>query len=416
MSTHRSWLVRFLVTALMGPVTPVGAAEYSFQSIVDSSSGLTQFSGTAINSAGLIAFRAELTGGGEGVFIGGAGPLIPVADIGGSFLNLDDDSLSINIAGLVAFSASLDPGPCTSWGCEGVFAGDGELVLTIADGSGMFAGFNPGTAINDSGRVAFRAGKDMGGSGLFTKLGSEVTTIADVSGFLDSINGFSMNNAGTVAFRGAYFGGAGMYVGSGSGLATIADTSGPFSSIPGTPDINDRGEILFSASLDAGGSGVYLSSGGVNTPLVSSSGPFSTFADRPCINARGDVAFHATLDAGGSGIFTGDDPALHAVVRVGDPMFGSTISSIHATRFDFNNGGQIAFAYSLTNGTSGIAVATPHLSGDLNADGTVDGADLGLLLGAWGDCERSHPCPADLNEDGAVDGADLGLVLGAWTG
>jgi hypothetical protein len=47
--------------------------------------------------------------------------------------------------------------------------------------------------------------------------------------------------------------------------------------------------------------------------------------------------------------------------------------------------------------------------GDLNADGNVDGADLGALLGAWG-----TPGPADLNDDGTVDGADLGALLGAW--
>jgi len=46
---------------------------------------------------------------------------------------------------------------------------------------------------------------------------------------------------------------------------------------------------------------------------------------------------------------------------------------------------------------------------DLNGDGVVDGADLGLLLGAWGTSG-----PGDLNGDGTVDGADLGLLLGAW--
>ncbi|MFG0275500.1 MAG: hypothetical protein ACF8QF_10625 [Phycisphaerales bacterium] len=46
---------------------------------------------------------------------------------------------------------------------------------------------------------------------------------------------------------------------------------------------------------------------------------------------------------------------------------------------------------------------------DLNGDGVVDGADLGLLLGAWG-----APGPTDLNGDGATDGADLGLLLGDW--
>ncbi|MFO0874276.1 MAG: M12 family metallo-peptidase [Phycisphaerales bacterium] len=49
--------------------------------------------------------------------------------------------------------------------------------------------------------------------------------------------------------------------------------------------------------------------------------------------------------------------------------------------------------------------------GDLNHDGHVDGADLGLLLGAWGPCAA---CEADLDHDGDVDGADLGLLLGAW--
>lgn len=51
--------------------------------------------------------------------------------------------------------------------------------------------------------------------------------------------------------------------------------------------------------------------------------------------------------------------------------------------------------------------------GDFNGDGLVNGADLGLLLGAWGPCRG---CPEDLNDDGVVNGADLGLELGFWTG
>lgn len=48
---------------------------------------------------------------------------------------------------------------------------------------------------------------------------------------------------------------------------------------------------------------------------------------------------------------------------------------------------------------------------DANGDGTVDGADLGLMLAAWGPCSG---CALDFNGDGAVDGIDLGLVLSAW--
>ena len=50
---------------------------------------------------------------------------------------------------------------------------------------------------------------------------------------------------------------------------------------------------------------------------------------------------------------------------------------------------------------------------DLNGDGVVNGADVGLLLSEWGSCVG---CPGDLNGDGVVDGADFGLLLAAWGG
>jgi uncharacterized membrane protein len=47
--------------------------------------------------------------------------------------------------------------------------------------------------------------------------------------------------------------------------------------------------------------------------------------------------------------------------------------------------------------------------GDLNGDGSVTGADLGTLLGDWGQATAS-----DIDGNGVVDGADLGRLLGAW--
>ena len=52
-------------------------------------------------------------------------------------------------------------------------------------------------------------------------------------------------------------------------------------------------------------------------------------------------------------------------------------------------------------------------SPDLDGNGTVNGADLAILLGAWGACEG---CPADLDANGQVNGADLAVLLGAWGG
>jgi hypothetical protein len=56
----------------------------------------------------------------------------------------------------------------------------------------------------------------------------------------------------------------------------------------------------------------------------------------------------------------------------------------------------------------------PAPVGDINGDGIVDGADLGLLLIDWGACPVKGPCDGDLNGDGAVNGADLGLLLLNW--
>jgi len=49
--------------------------------------------------------------------------------------------------------------------------------------------------------------------------------------------------------------------------------------------------------------------------------------------------------------------------------------------------------------------------GDLNLDGIVDGADLGIMLSWWG--AVGYPI-GDLNHDGVIDGVDLGTMLGNW--
>ena len=59
---------------------------------------------------------------------------------------------------------------------------------------------------------------------------------------------------------------------------------------------------------------------------------------------------------------------------------------------------------------AGVIASSPL--GDLNGDRLVNGADLGILLAAWG----SGDTVADLDCDGTVGGADLGLLLAGWTG
>ena len=55
--------------------------------------------------------------------------------------------------------------------------------------------------------------------------------------------------------------------------------------------------------------------------------------------------------------------------------------------------------------------SAPVPEGDLNRDGRVDSADLGLLLASWGPCEG---CDADFDGDGLVGGSDLGRITANW--
>jgi hypothetical protein len=50
--------------------------------------------------------------------------------------------------------------------------------------------------------------------------------------------------------------------------------------------------------------------------------------------------------------------------------------------------------------------------GDLNGDGCVDQADLGILLADW--LCTGGDCPGDCDNDGDTDQSDLGLLLGHW--
>jgi hypothetical protein len=54
---------------------------------------------------------------------------------------------------------------------------------------------------------------------------------------------------------------------------------------------------------------------------------------------------------------------------------------------------------------------TPPKPSDLNGDGQTNGADLAIVLGAFGTDSPS----GDINGDCVVDGADIGIVLGDWT-
>ncbi|MGA1018592.1 MAG: hypothetical protein ACO3YY_11495, partial [Phycisphaerales bacterium] len=59
----------------------------------------------------------------------------------------------------------------------------------------------------------------------------------------------------------------------------------------------------------------------------------------------------------------------------------------------------------------------PPVVGALNGDGVVNGADLTILLGCWGEITDPACSPADIADppDGTINGADLTTMLSNWT-
>jgi hypothetical protein len=76
----------------------------------------------------------------------------------------------------------------------------------------------------------------------------------------------------------------------------------------------------------------------------------------------------------------------------------------------------IGFAESIAAGgntTSVVYRGPDRCSPDLVRDGVVDGADLALLLSAWGTAGTPQH-DSDLDGDGVVGGGDLAVLIGGW--
>ena len=105
-----------------------------------------------------------------------------------------------------------------------------------------------------------------------------------------------------------------------------------------------------------------------------------------------------------------DGSLVHGAVVV-----ASDHTNVHATAYTDSNGTATLTVRDCLKPVITLRAWTP-LANTLDAihevviDGGVDGADLGLLLAAFG---TSDPA-SDRNGDGIVDGADLGLLLAAW--
>jgi subtilisin family serine protease len=172
--------------------------------------------------------------------------------------------------------------------------------------------------------------------------------------------------------------------------------------------------------------------------------PFANFGNQLALSAPGDSlvtvagadptkSIIGPVPGGGYGVWEGTSFATAfvsgaaALVRAQHPEWPSkavpaglivdTVVGVLAStgvNADPNNPGfegQIGDArISASGAVAAGPVAPPR--GDLNVDGFIDSADLGVLLSAWGPAQPG--ARADLDASGAVDSADLGILLSRW--
>lgn len=103
------------------------------------------------------------------------------------------------------------------------------------------------------------------------------------------------------------------------------------------------------------------------------------------------------------------DMAVCKVNADGTSGWTGTTSGGFAQGMALGNDGRSVF---MVGGATSRLIDDTPVPADLSGDGVVDGADLGMLLSAWG----TDDAAADLNGDGVVDGSDLGELLSSWTG
>ncbi len=216
----------------------------------------------------------------------------------------------------------------------------------------------------------------------------------------------------------------------------IAQKNGP-SSIPGRNyasigtltrlDLNDAGVVAFAVTLtgDAGSDLAIVRDGIVfvregDTPAALPGLTITGFGTAPVrIDNSNRVHWYAGLSgtsATNQALFRGDELVAQKGVTT---VNGQTLTTIAGTTsvggitrgfWASPNGRHVIFRGVLNGTTEGAFLATfdDPTGPDLNGDGRIDGADLAILLGAWG------TAGGDLTGDGTTSGADLAILLGAW--
>jgi len=345
------------------------------QTTPDGNGKFMAFNHRSLNEAGQFAFSAQLTdtqagsGDSRGVYLGDGGPLTQLARRGqaapggGAVLNTFSFSTALNDGGEALFIAELSTDPGTANDDRGVFRHNGLSLANVAaqgdavpNGNGTIASFpfDEFPTFNNAGQFTFAAdlagatGGINGNRALFLSDGATVTELVrkgqpapDGNGTFNAFHTVPpLNNAGQTAI--------------------VADFAG---SIGGAKELRGLFRTEGSAITRIARMGQLLPDG------VSSLGLF--FHDEVAMNDRGQLAFLADRRVAGDAapydqaiFFHNDSRGLAVIAKSGDPLLGSTITSLiflgnSADEYSsLNNSGQLAFRFGLADGRTGIALWT----------------------------------------------------------
>jgi len=135
-------------------------------------------------------------------------------------------------------------------------------------------------------------------------------------------------------------------------------------------------------------------------------------AEPPGLDPGGVNALGQVVGAGSSGrAFLWQNGQLYNL----EDLVVDTGSACYLGSSGINDRGQIIVERFATGGTKG-AILTPirTRSGDATIDCKVDASDIAALFEFWGKQYSFPNGPADLDNNGVVDGYDLGMILGDW--
>ena len=181
-----------------------------------------------------------------------------------AFINNTLSDPSINNAGTVAFSGTpfISFNSPSQSGIYTTSSSGGELNPVLLENSTLNGFDHPN--INDQGKIAF-SGQNNGVAGIFTiDNNGSLSTITDASGSFTSFGNLSLNNQGTVAFEaGLDTGGNGIFIGPdpvadkviATGDSLLGSTVTNVDFLPG--GLDSSGEVAFFAQLADGTTGIF---------------------------------------------------------------------------------------------------------------------------------------------------------------